>query len=185
MKSDIYTGGHGIEHILAEAERIGTFCGLPPASTGKLRLLTEEMLGLTVRMFENLNYEFFIENEGQRFTLHLSAKTIVKSNQKDKLLSLSANGENKATKGIFGKISGVFENLIMDDHEYERIYVPHYDSMGLMTYFTLSSYQEEQPKKQDDEQWDGLEKSIIATLVKDMAIGVKSGRVEMIAVIEF
>jgi len=185
MKSDIYTNEHGIEHILAEAERIGQFCNLPPVASGKLRLLAEEMLGLTVRMFENLKYEFFIENEDRRFTLNLSAKTIVKLNQKDKLLSLSASGENKAAKGIFGKISGIFESLIMEENENDQIHVPIYDSMGLMTYFTLSSYQEERPKKPADEEWDGLEKSIIATLAKEMIIGVKSGKVEMIAVIEF
>ena len=185
MKSDIYTGEHGIEHILAEAERVGTFCGLASSSAGKLRLLAEEMLGLTVRMFKNLSYEFFIENEGMRFTLSLSAKAIVKSSQKEKLLSLSASGENKAAKGLFGKISGIFESLVMDDNEYDRIYVPHYDSMGLMTYFSLSTYQTSEAPKPSDGQWDGLEKSIIATLAKDMVIGVKSGRVEMIAIIEF
>ncbi|MDR2546326.1 MAG: hypothetical protein LBC96_02290 [Lachnospiraceae bacterium] len=186
MKSDIYTHEHGIEHILAQIDKLGVFCDLHPEDMGKLRLLAEEMLGLTVRMFENLRYEFFIEKtDWRRFTLNLSAATFVKSSQRDKLVSLSSKGENKAEKGFFGKISGIFESLIMDEHEYDRVYVPHYDSMGLVSYFALSDFHEEHPKKPDDEQWDGLEKSIIATLAKDMVIGVKSGKVLMIAVIEF
>jgi len=191
MKSDIYTGEQGIEHILSETKRIGEFCKLPPVASDKIRLLAEEMLSLTVRLFENLSYEFFIENEGQRFTLNLSAETLVSKGQKEKLLSLSSSGENEATKGIFGKISAVFENLLTGNDEYAQIAgvyyseIPHLYGMDMTPYFSLSSFQDERPKKPDDEQWDGLEKSIIATLAKDMVIGVRNKRVEMIAIIDF
>jgi len=188
MKSDIYTDKHEIEYILSETERIGTFCKLPPSASGKLRLLAEEMLELTVRLFDNLKYEFFIENEEREFTLNLSVKTFVSFKQKEKLLSLSPAGENKAAKGIFGKISGVFESLITNSGEYSPIAMPYWESMeliGMTPYFSLLSYQNEIYKTADEGQWDGLEKSIIATLAKDMIIGVKNKKVEMIALIEF
>ncbi|MCL2663461.1 MAG: hypothetical protein FWE83_09075 [Oscillospiraceae bacterium] len=191
MKSDIYTEEQGIERILSETKRIGEFSKLPPVASDKLRLLAEEMLSLTVRLFENLSYEYFIENEGQRFTLHLSVETLVSTEQKGKLLSLSSSGGNEATKGIFGKISAVFENLLTGSNEYAQISsaycsdIPHLYGVDMMPYFSLSAFQEERPKKPLDEQWDGLEKSIIATLAKDMVIGVRNKRVEMIAVIDF
>jgi hypothetical protein len=186
MISDIYTEEHGIEHILSETEKVGVFCGLHPADTGKLRLLAEEMLGLTVRLFENLSYEFFIEKtEWQRFTLNLSAAALVNQGQKEKLLSLSTAGKNKATKGFLGKISGIFNSLLMDSGEYERIYIPHYDGMGMVPYFSLAAYMDEPPVKNIKEYWDGLEKSIIAMLAKDMVIGVRNSKVEMVAVIKF
>ena len=191
MKSDIYTEEHGIELILSETKRIGEFCMLPPVASDKLRLLAEEMLSLTVRLFENLTYEYFIENEGRRFTLNLSVETLVSPEQKEKLLSLSSSGGNEATKGIFGKISTIFESLLTGGNEYAQITgvyyseIPHLYGMDMTPYFSLSSFQEERPKKPHDEQWDGLEKSIIATLAKDMVIGVRNNRVEMIAVIDF
>jgi hypothetical protein len=194
MKSDIYTEKNGIEHILAETERLGAFCKLSPSAKGKLRLLAEEMLSLTVRLFDELSYEFFIENEERRFALNLSAKTIVSSFQKEKLLSLSSRNENKATKGIFGRISGVFESLLMDTGEYSQIAAPYMEAMsmtpywgssGMTAYFSLSSYQNEMSKTAKKEDWDDLEKSIIAILAKDMVIGVKNKKVEMIAVIQF
>jgi len=191
MKSDIYTEEQGIERILSETKRLGEFCNLPPVASDKLRLLAEEMLSLTVRMFDNLAYEFFIENEGCRFTLNLSVETLVSQEQKEKLLSLSTGGENEATKGIFGKISAIFENLLTGNNEYVQITgvycsdIPHLYGMDMTPYFSLSAFQDERPYKPNDEQWDGLEKSIIATLAKDMVIGVRGKRVEMIAVIDF
>ena len=194
MKSDIFTEKNGIEDILAETERIGAFCKLAPSANGKLRLLAEEMLGLTVRLFDELSYEFFIENEERRFTLNLSARTIVSQSQKEKLLSLSSRNENKATKGFLGKISGIFESLLMDTGEYSQIVVPHESGMGMSpywagvgmtTYFSLSSYQNEMPGTAKKEEWDDLEKSIIAALAKEVVIGVRNNKVEMIAVTEF
>jgi hypothetical protein len=189
MRSDIYTNKDRLDYILSETERLGKFCGLYPSDTGKLRLLAEEMLGLSVRLFENLNYEFFIErDEGKRFLLNLSADVFVNQSQKEKLLSLSVNGENRARKGLVGKISGIFEDLLIGNCEYERVYVPYYDGLGLTSYFSLTAYMEninETPLKSKEEQWDGLEKSIITTLTRDLVIGVRNRKVEMIAVIEF
>lgn len=191
MKSDIYTGEQGIEHILSEVKRIGDFYNLPPAASNKLRLLAEEMLSLTVRMFDNLTYEFFLENKGSCFTLNLSAETLISPEQKEKLLSLSTGGENKAAKGIFGKISSIFDYLLTGGGSYALPALPYCSDISywygenMTAYFLLSAFKDEQPIEPDDEHWDGLEKSIIATLAKDMAIGVRNKRVEMIAVIEF
>jgi len=191
MKSDIYTEKHGIERILTETERLGAFNKLPPSASGKLRLLAEEMLSLTVRMFDNLKYEFFVENTGKYFMLHLSVDTFVNQGQKEKLLSLSTDEKNAAVKGIFGKISAIFESLLTDSDEYTQITgvyyaeIPHLYGVDMMPYFSLTAFHDERPGKPDDEQWDGLEKSIIATLAKEMIIGVRNKKVEMIAIIEF
>jgi hypothetical protein len=120
-------------------------------------------------------------------------RTIVSSSQKEKMLSLSSRNENKATKGFFGRISGIFESLLMDTGEYVQIASPYdlgimplYSGMGGMTtYFSLSSYQSEMSKTAKKEDWNDQKKSIIAALAKDMVIGVKNKNVEMIAVIDF
>ena len=191
MKSDIYTEKHGMETILAEMDRIGEFCKLSRLSAGRLRLVAEEMLALTVRLFDNLKYDFYVESDENHFTLNLIADTDVTKSKKDKMLSLSKSGKNKATQGLFGKISAVFESLLMNGSEYGRIYIPYYDSMGIMTYFALSAYRDEvdalpyTAKEERQEKWDGLEKSIIATLAKDVVIGVRNNKVEMIVTADF
>ena len=188
MRSDIYTEKYEMAAILSEVDKISSFCSLSPSEAGKLRLLSEEMLVLTVRLFENLKYEFYIENEGKHFTLNLKADTFVNESQRDKMLSLSSDGKNKSTKGLFGKISGVFEALLMNEAVYDRISMPYYDCMGMDTYFSLSVYRDELPQTAEDkqeEQWDGLEKSIIANLAKDVIIGVRNSKAEMIVTIEF
>ena len=185
MISDIYTNRHGVEYILSEVDRIGTFCNLSHPSTAKLRLLAEEMLGLTVRLFDNLEYRFYIESAGACFTLNLQATAAINPTQKEKMLSLSSSGKNEATKGIFGKISGIFEGLLLDDYEFERIYIPDYDCLGIVSYFSLTSYQNGILKTLGEDQWDGLEKSIIANLAKDVIIGVRNSKTEMIVVVEF
>ena len=187
MISDVYTEKNGIMEILSEVEKIGKFCGLQPAHAGKLRLLAEEMLGLTVRLFPDVKYEFFVENKEGIFTLRLKADTFVNEDQKEKLLSISGSGKNKATKGIFGKISAVFESLLSGDGAFDQIVVPYYDFgiTEILPYFSLSAYQDEMNKTAVKEQWDELEKSIIASLAKDVVIGVRNSKVEMIIVMEF
>ena len=53
-----------------------------------------------------------------------------------------------------------------------------------MTYFSLATYQNEIPKTIKENQWDGLEKSIIANLAKDLIMGVKADKVELITIID-
>ena len=188
MKSDLYTEEHGMETILSKMDAIGHLCELSPSDTGKLRLLAEEMLSLTVRLFDDLKYQFRAENDGKRFTLRLTAETAVSQSKKEKVLSLSKSGKNKAAQGVFGKISNVFESLLIHESGYEPIVIPQYDGMELTPYFALSVYREaipNAPKEDQSELWDGLEKSIIATLAKDVVIGVKSNKVEMIVLAEF
>jgi len=183
--SDIFSSADKIEYILSEVEKFGEGCGLSASDAAKLRLLAEEMLGLTVRLFNNLDYEFFVENEEQKFTLSLSAKTLVSFDQKDKMLSLSSRGENQARKGVLGKLSGVFEDLVIGSSDLNHITVPYYAGAGAIAYFSMAAYQYELPAKVREEQWDGLEKSIIVNLAGDVVIGVKNNKVEMIAMIDF
>jgi len=77
---------------------------------------------------------------------------------------------------------------MLNDGECEPIVMPYYDGIGYSSYFALSAYRDEIPlaaKEVQEEQWDGLEKSIIATLAKDVVIGVRNAKVEMIVEMEF
>jgi len=188
MKSILYNQSDGIDFILSKTEKIGEACDLTPSETMKLRLLTEEVLGLTVRLFENIEYDLFIENEGRFFTINLTAATRVNLSQKNKMLSLSSEGKNKATKGVLGKISGIFEDAIMgagENDSFVHTYSSLYSGGNSDIYFSLTHYQNQIPEDEKAMEWDGLEKSIIAHIADDVTIGVKSDNVEVIATITF
>ena len=188
MKYVVYNQDNEIDFILSEAERVGEFSKLTPPESMKLRLLAEEILNLTVRLFDNLKYDFFIESEDRCFKINLRATTRVNMNQKDKVLSLSSLGKNMATKGVLGKISGVFEDIIMGSNEsslYAMSSPLYHGKENTDIYFSLSYYQNQIPENEKEAEWDGLEKSIIAHLADDVTIGVKSDKVEVIATITF
>jgi len=185
MKSDVYNQSNNIEDILAEAELFGRSCELTPPEANKLRLLAEEILGLTVRLFDDLRYEFFIENSKQRFTLTLRAATLVDPDQKEKVISLSSRGKNKSL-GILGKISEVFENLVTGEagaYPFGGSFESHYGGENPDTLFSLKYYQKNAPEEEKKPEWDGLEKSILAHFADDVTISASSNKVVVVATI--
>ena len=205
MKSDNFSGKIGIETILDEVKRFAEYARLSDSETRKLRLLAEEMMGLTARLFEDDDYEFFVESQGKRFMLILIANVLVNLKQKDKILTLSKDGKNVAEKGILGKISGVFQDMLMGAHnlpagndidletaggeDFRSIsnYIynnnPYSHCEGM--YFSMAHYRNLIPAELKENQWDGLEQSIIASIATDVVVGVRNDRVEMMAVIDF
>ena len=182
-KSDVFNQSHSMEHILSETELFGRSCELTPPEALKLRLLAEETLSLTVRLFEHLTYTMQIEHAKSRFSIDLKASTLVDSDQKEKVLSLSSTGKNKAS-GVLGKISEVFGYFLTSDTEafpFGGTYESHYVSNNPDTLFSLKYYKNNISDEEKKPEWDGLEKSIIAHFADDVTIGVRSDKVEVIA----
>ena len=184
-KSDIFNQSQSIEFILSETELFGRSCELTPPEAMRLRLLAEETLSLTVRLFEHLTYTMQVENTKKRFAIILDVATLVDSDQKDKVLSLSSKGKNKAT-GILGKISDAFSSLLINNteaYQFGGTYDSHYNEDNKDTLFSLKYYKNSVKNENKKPEWDGLEKSIIAHYADDVTIGVKSDKVEVIATI--
>jgi len=184
-KSDVYNQSSGIEKILTETELFGRSCELTPPEANKLRLLAEEVLGLTVRLFDNLKYEFHVEKSKQRFKIILRVAALVDPDQKEKVLSVSSRGKNKSF-GIIGKISDVFENLVTGDagaYPFGGSFSSHYDGEDPDTLFSLKYYKSSAPEEEKKPEWDGLEKSIIGHFADDVTIGVSSNKIVVVATI--
>lgn len=192
MKSDTYviTPDTSVEALLAEVERVALFCKLKLSDAMKLRLLAEEMLLLTERLLRASESEFYVENDGTKFSLCLNVRAMMDAAQKEKLLSVSFTQQNAANKGILGKIGAVFESMLVGT---ELPYDMNYDAytaaaMGDGHYtalWSLQSYQKTVSEEKKQEDWDGLEKSIIANMADDVTIGVRWNRAEMIVKISF
>ena len=117
MKSDVYRLEKNMtdfQRIPSEAERVASYNSLDERQSRRLRLLSEELIGMLPELLGFGRGEFWIENEGKRFELHVSVTPdSVLDLDKDRILSVSSSGENVATKGIMNKIRVAAEMMLM------------------------------------------------------------------------
>ncbi len=174
--------------------------------TGKkaihLRLLAEETIGMVKAMTGDFDALFHIEEEEGEYKLKLTLRTNMDIEKKEELLSVSRSGKNAAAKGFMGKMGEIIENGLLNydfalrlQQEYGSGYVD-YLSMGMgipsETYvsgnpitWSLNSYRDALSEAEGDSKepvqdaWDELEKSIVASIAKDVIVGIKKDRVDM------
>ena len=102
MKSDVIVVSANEDKIsdaLTLAEKVAAYKELSPKSALHLRLLTEEVMSMVHAITGDVEGDFWIEDEGNVFKLHLQVRTNIDEEQREKLLSASKSGKNEATKG--------------------------------------------------------------------------------------
>lgn len=159
-----------------------------------LRLLAEEAVGMVKAMTGDFEALFWMEQEDGEYKVKLTVKTDMDREKKEELLSLSTSGDNTAAKGVMGKIREIVENSLLDLDSALRQQSKFggnngytYVGMGMLEdapVWSLNSYREALEDKSDkddtdDEAWDELERSIVASLAKDVTIGIKNNLVDM------
>ena len=194
MKSNICTikkGGLGLESILAEVEKVANYNELPQKETLRLRLLAEELTGMLPELVENFDGYFWLENNENKYELHteFSVDSLSKE-KKQTLIAVSASKKNAAACGFMGKIRDIAENMLLNSEElhtsnrYSNEYIYDYDVADISYSYawTLEHYVEHQKQTSVNtkEEWDQLEKSIVAKLADDVILGVKGRKVEIV-----
>lgn len=159
-----------------------------------LRLLTEETIGMVRAMTGDFEANFWMEEDNGEYSLKLNLKTEMDKEKKSELLSLSTSGENTAVKGFMGKIREVIENSLLDfdytlklQNQYENRIGYSYMGAGMVgsappempVVWSLNSYKDSLGESGDQEAWDELERSIVASLAKDVIVGVKNNIVNL------
>lgn len=199
MKTDVIEitpGGEGIDRALLETERAAAYRGLDPKQALRLRLLTEEMMGMLRTLIGEEQFSYWIESKGSVFSLHLETQTIMTQMLREALLQTSSSGKNAAAKGFMGKLRDIFTRLADADassaYRYEYGYgyvdVTGFDasmdmSPNAMLYgWSLRAYKDAvaENKEKEPEKWDELEKSITAKLADDVKIFIRGNNVEMV-----
>ncbi len=184
MKSDVIAVSNRadkIEYVLNQTEKVAAFEELSHKSALYLRLLSEEMMSMVRSVTRDLDGEFWIENKGQDYELHLRVETDVDFSVREKLLSASTSGKNEANRGLMGKIRAFFEPT--DD-------VPVFFAMGnessvAGTDWSMRAYESEiqrylQEKREGAEAaWDELEKSVISHVADEVKVSIRGPVVEM------
>ncbi|MCR5264416.1 MAG: hypothetical protein K6D94_11105 [Clostridiales bacterium] len=196
MKSDVIhltSEGVGFDDALSQSELVAKYKSLPEKSALHLRLLTEEMVGMMHALTGEREADFWIDDNDGVFALHLQVETNMNAEMRRKLLAATKSGSNSAAKGVIGKMRDLFERLI----EPENGEIASDVLIGLnMTYanadfgnlsaamaglWSLNRYRSAVKEgKAPAENWDELEKSVIARLADDVQIGISGQNVEMV-----
>ena len=191
--NEIYVSnqGAGREEALNETEKYADYQGLDRKERMHIRILAEEMLGMVETIAGNFYAYYWIEDDSDGYQLHLEAKVEMSTAKKDALIDASTSKQNSSARGVMGKLRDVFQNYWMGYKETLSDSANYYDYMkyGMIdpgvesstAIWSLSQYQTVVRKDENDlENWDELEKSIIANLADDVTVGIKGNNVEMV-----
>lgn len=86
-----------LKAVLDEVEKVTEYNQLEDKQALRLRLLAEELCGMLPGLIENFSGEFFAENDGENYELHvkLTAEDMT-LDLRDELISVSKSGKNAA-----------------------------------------------------------------------------------------
>ena len=190
MKSDIIhvtSKGEGTEDALNQADATATFKGLNKKQSMHIRLLTEEMMSLVQALTGEKEADFWIETKKDEFMLHLKTITIMNSEKRSQLLATSTSGKNSSAKGVLGKLRDLLERSLEPANDTIVNYYPAgwtYSAMDPTTMIATtpnvwSFNQYKESIKETEEEWDELEKSIVAKIADEVTISIDGDVVEM------
>nr|MBQ6242796.1 hypothetical protein [Lachnospiraceae bacterium] len=194
MRSDeiiVGSDGSGLQEALDQAEAVAVFKGLSEKDSLHLRLLTEEMMGMLRAVTGETDAVFWIEDRQKDFRLNLRTETVMSPLKRETLLSASTSGRNQAARGIMGKLREIFEEAMeaRDDDPADGFYDDWRFDAGMtagsippLSYsagWSLNQYRAHLERTRLEE-WDELEKSVIANLADEVQIFIRGGTVEMV-----
>lgn len=196
ITNKVYVNNKGVgrDKALNETERMADYLKLPRKSRLHVRLLTEEMLGMVSELGGDFDAEFWAEHEGDTCRLCLEAEIAKMSAEKrNSLIEVSTSGKNSAAKGIMGKLKEVVEMYWLGYKDgvenstginftaYTGMAMSTMSSTGSLSHWTLSDYRGTVQKGgENTEEWDELEKSIVANIADDISVGVKGDTVMLV-----
>ena len=188
-----------IEVVLSEVEKVTTYNGLEEKKALRLRLLAEELCGMLPGLIQNFSGEFWAENDGETYELHVELKADdMNIDLRDELISVSKSGKNAAAKGIMGKIRAVAETMLLaasdptlqtlptgefyDYHGYNMGF-GYIDptvavETGYIYSWSLCNYKT--AVEEEEDAYAELERSIVAKLADDIIVGVRGKNVEIV-----
>ena len=200
---EIDNNGTGTEEALRETERLSDYLALEKKDATRLRLLAEEALGMVSAVSGTFRGHFWAEASDKKdCKIHVETEGHVDYDTKQELISVSTSGKNESEKGIMRKIFAIMERGVHGIEEVNRMqaetggpmimfgslgmYEP--ESVMFTGAWSLATYrenlesrmQEEGVAQEAEEDWDELEKSIVASIADDVKVYVKSDHAEIV-----
>ncbi|MCR5100420.1 MAG: hypothetical protein K6B41_03590 [Butyrivibrio sp.] len=193
----ILSDGEDIKEILDEAEEFACSMDLTAKEVRWVRLLTEETMALVREITGEPAIRINFKGEGKKCLIHLEIDALLDKKVRDELIEISKKKRNESAKGVLGRIRDVIEQMMcMPDEDLAEEYVLRDTMMGTssgldfpgpvdmgMVSWTLQDYRSNIKnglnEGQNSEEWDELEKSVVANLADDVRIGIKGTHVEV------
>ncbi|MBR5343265.1 MAG: hypothetical protein IK149_05155 [Oscillospiraceae bacterium] len=167
MKSDIIridNRGNGFQEALEQTAKAASFRGLNHKEELRLRLCTEEMLSLARSVTGEMQASFWLESEGKKFDLHMSTKTVMDREKRERLIASASSRKNEAANSFLGRLRDAFEAAMVSDPISE---IPD-EALP-----DLANHAIEIPE------WDEYEQSILRSAADDVKIAIRGGTVDM------
>ena len=198
MKSNICKiedGVKDLEAIFKESEKVAVYNELSNRQANQLRQLCEELDGMLPHIINNFSGDFWIEFEQGVCKVNVSIERAQLNNaKKEELISIAKDKKNAAAVGISGKIRTAIESFFLADENPKNYLMVSgmYDfvtgSINPIDYrylCSLKKYMSSVSKDEQAEQWDELEKSLIASIADDVIVGIKGTKVDIVIVKNF
>ena len=198
MKSNvckIENGTKDLISILRESEKVAVYNELTHKQSLQLRLICEEIDGMLPKMINDFNGELWIEYENGECRVNVSLRfDEFTADKKKELVGIAKNKKNAAAVGIVGKIRSSLENIFLEEDAMRGINVSadafyfaskHCDYMDYSYIWSLEQYKSSVNQGEQSEEWDELEKSVIASVADDIVVGVKGKRADIIIIKKF
>lgn len=192
----IENGTKDLAAILKESEKVAVYNELTHKQTLQLRLMCEEIDGMLPNIVDNFDGELWIDFENGECKINVSLRyEKFTMEKKDVLVGISKNKKNAAATGITGKIRSAIEDLFFDEDasrcgdmmsETFYYYSPDvHDHMDYSYQWSLEQYRTVVKENERTEEWDELERSVIASVADDIIVGVKGKRADIIVIKKF
>ena len=192
----ISSSGAGMNEALELTDSVAETLGLARKESFRLRLLAEELLGMVRAVAGDIDADFWIDGDGRNCALHVASdKVSLNYAERSEFLSVSTKGENTAPRGIMEKIRNVIEASLYSLEEGLNIQNEYgsgvflYGSVGVLDAgmeqavyaWSMQKYKSEieSARAENPDEWDELEKSIIANIADDVSVGVRKGNFEI------
>ncbi len=140
-------------------------------------------------IFDDFSGDFWLESEKSKAGLIcricLSAEKQANKEQESHILSVASNGKNESARGIMGKVRELLRRSLQPETEADEAYLKNMtdawmsngtNSSGFAApgaaFWSLQSYRNSVSAQKDakEEEWDELEKSIIAKIADEVKV---------------
>lgn len=189
----IEKGFSDLSLILKESEKVAEYNGLNHKQTLQLRLLCEDIDGMLPKIVDDFEGDFWIDFEDGVCKVNVAIQFAkFTASKKKELLGLAKNKKNASVKGVVAKIGAAIEEFFLDEKNINAIsLMSEYDGITVGSrvessyYWSLNQYRATVKKAEKKEEWDELEKSVIASLADDVIVGVKGLNAEITIIKKF
>ena len=191
----VANNGLGRDTALKEVDKYAEYLKLSKKNKMHLLLLVEETLGMVGEIVGDFNADLWFEGTTTECSICMEANVEMSDQKREELLKTSSSGKNSSANGMMGMIKNIVELFWMGYKEgvgytteinyfdYAMGTINSMSNPRMTTNWKLSEYKNDVEKQKDStriEEWDKLEKSIVANVADDISVSIEGDKIKYI-----